>query len=247
MKEAAVVIGASSGLGKSLAYFLAENGINIILCAKSSRDLDAISSDLTIRFRIEAAPLPIDLEKINNEKARQFANDCFGKFSEIRQVYVTAGIISDEDCGTESTKVLNKTMAVNFQGIAFLIGEFCKKLSGKNSNITVMSSVAAIRPRSENIAYSSSKVALEYFIGGLQHYYQNNLLNLQVYRLGYMDTAMTTGRKLLLPIADPDKVAAYIFNNRAKKFRLKYYPQFWGAIAILLNTLPWIMFKKLKF
>lgn len=246
MREAAVIIGASSGLGKSLAYCLAENGINVILSARSKRDLEAIANDLKIRFQIEAIPMQIDLEKIGKEEGLQFVNDCFSSFSKINQVYITAGIINEKDYGTQSTKVLKEIMSVNFLGIAFLIEAFSKKLSGKNSNITVISSIAAARPRSKNIAYASSKIALEYFVGGLQHYYENNLLRLQVYRMGYMDTVMTAGRKLFLPIAKTEKVAEYIFHNRNKKFRLKYYPRFLVIVAIIVKALPWIIFKKLK-
>lgn len=246
MKETAIIIGASSGLGKSLAYLLAENGINMILSARNERDLKAIANDLMIRFQIQVIPMSIDLEKIDREEGLQFVNNCFGRFSEINQVYITAGIIDEEDMGGQSTKSLKKVVLVNFIGIAFLIEAFSKKLNHKNSNITVISSVAAIRPRSKNIAYSSSKVALEYFVGGLQHYYANNLVRLQIYRLGYMDTAMATGKKLLLPIAKTEQVARYIFSNRNKKFRLKYYPRFWIVIAVIIEILPWIIFKKLK-
>lgn len=246
MNEAAVIIGASSGLGKSLAYLLAENGIDIILSARNQRDLAAIADDLMIRFQVKAIPMQLDLEKINEKEGLQFVNDCFKKFNKVNQVYITAGTVNEEDYGIDSTKVLKEMMAVNFLGIAFLVEAFCKKLIYKNSNITVVSSVAAIRPRSKNIAYASSKVALEYFVGGLQHYYVNNLLRLQVYRLGYMDTAMTTGKKLFLPIAKTRKVAEYIFENRNKKFRLKYYPRFWVIVAIILKILPWDIFKKVK-
>ncbi|MDO8619159.1 MAG: SDR family NAD(P)-dependent oxidoreductase [Candidatus Daviesbacteria bacterium] len=246
MREAAVIIGASQGLGKSLAYVLAENGIDVILSARSKRDLEAIANDLVIRFQIKAISMPVDLEKIGTEEGLQFVNDCFRNFSEINQVYITAGIINEEDYGTQSTKVLKEIMSVNFMGIAFLIEAFSKKLSHKNSNITVISSIAAIRPRSKNIAYAASKIALEYFVGGLQHYYANNVLRLQLYRMGYMDTAMTVGRKLLLPIAKTEKVARYIFHNRNKKFRLKYYPRFWIIVAMMIKLLPWTIFKKLE-
>lgn len=246
MREAAVVVGASSGLGKSLAYILAENGINVILSARDQRDLVAIANDLTIRFQIKAVPIQIDLGKISREEGMKFVSDCFGKFSEINQVYITAGIIDDRDYGSESTKVLKEITTINFLGVSFLIEPFSKKLYNKPVNITVISSIAAVRPRSMNIAYASSKIALEYFIKGLQHYYANNSLQLQIYRLGYMDTAMIANKELFIPIAKVENVAKYIFQNRKKKFSIKYFPMFWVIIAMIIKISPWFIFKKLK-
>ncbi|HLG33725.1 MAG TPA: SDR family NAD(P)-dependent oxidoreductase [Bacteroidia bacterium] len=246
MKESAVIIGASKGLGKSLAYVLAENGVDVILAARSQSELEAMANDLASRFQIRAVPMRIDLEKLNQAEALQFVNDCYHNFTGINQIYITAGIISDSDYGTESINVLNEIVRINFLGASFLIDTFSKKLAGVNSNITIISSVAVVRPRKKNIAYASSKVALEYFTRGLQHHYHDNPLRLQLYRIGYMETGMTAEKKLLLPSAKPETVARHIYNYRNKNFRVKYYPWFWSLIAIILKALPWFMFKKIK-
>lgn len=246
MTETAVIIGASRGLGKSLAYVLAENGVDIILAARSSMELEMIASDILNRFNTRAVAFQIDLEKTGKEEAIKFVDECFGIFPDINQIYFTAGIISDDDNGKESINVLKEIIAINFLGAAFLIDAFSKKLSGTKSNIVVISSVAVVRPRRNNIAYAASKVALEYFTRGLQHFYQSDSLCLQVYRIGYMETAMTEGKKLLLPSVKPEKVARHILKNRNKNLHVKYYPWFWAWVAIILKALPWFIFKKIK-
>ena len=48
----AIVIGASSGVGRMLAEELASNGYDLLICSRDKRDLDAIANDLTYRFNV---------------------------------------------------------------------------------------------------------------------------------------------------------------------------------------------------
>ena len=43
-----LIVGASSGLGRDLAYTLSENLHDLVLISRDKRDLDAMKSDLEI-------------------------------------------------------------------------------------------------------------------------------------------------------------------------------------------------------
>ena len=47
-----LIIGASSGLGRELTKKFAEKGHNLIIASRDERDLNAIKSDLEIKFKI---------------------------------------------------------------------------------------------------------------------------------------------------------------------------------------------------
>ena len=247
MKETAIVIGASSGLGRALCKCLAERGYDIILSARNDRDLTATANDLEIRFGITAKVIPIDLAKVDAVNCNDYANQCFAPSIMIKQVYITAAVISSADAGDSSIQTIRQIYDINFFGVLFLFSALASRLRDIQSNITVISSIAAIRPRSQNISYSSSKIALEYFILGLKHHYKDNQINIQIYRTGYMDSAMSYGKKLLFPIAPTSKVASYLIKNRQEDFQIRYYPAFWKSISVLLLLLPWSLYKKLKF
>lgn len=247
MGEAAVIVGASKGLGKAMAYRLAEKGIGCILAARDEKTLSVIAQDIIKRHNVAAIVCPVDLAELDSSAAKKFTEYCFNLLSNISQVYITAAIVSDEDYGTGGLTTLEKTNAINYRGCAMLVTAFSEKLQDRQANITVISSIAAIRPRGRNIIYAATKIALEYHVNGLQHFFADKPLRLQVYRLGYMDTEMTAGKKLLFKKENPADAAKYITDKAKTSGRLRYYPRYWSYIAFVLKLLPWFIYKKLKF
>jgi len=247
MKGSAIIIGASKGLGKAMAYQLAANGINCLLAARSENELLAIADDIKTKYQITPSVAMLDLEKMDAEKAKQFVVNCFSRYKNINQVYITAAIADDNDYGTESLEVLQKTNDINYKGAALLATAFSKLLQDVPATIAVVSSVAAIRPRGRNISYAASKIALEYHVKSLRHFFADKLLRFHIYRVGYMDTDMSAGQNPPLKKARPEDVAAFIINNTKSKGGLYYYPRFWALIAIVLKMVPWFIYKRLKF
>lgn len=58
---AAVVTGASSGIGLELARVLAERGLHLFLVARSQQKLQVLANELSDRHAVEAVALPLDL------------------------------------------------------------------------------------------------------------------------------------------------------------------------------------------
>jgi hypothetical protein len=244
MGKSAVIIGASSGLGKSISYELASRGYNLILSSRNKEALVAIAEDIT-KSAIEVKVVPIDLELIDYSGSLDFVATCFRYLTDISEVYITAATIDDKDRHTTASQVFKKITVTNYQGPALLVSAFSEKLQSTGSRIVVISSIATVRPRGKNIAYSASKMALEYFVKGLQHGYANSLINFQIFRIGYMDTPMSSDQKLLFRKENPVRVARFIIESKTQKFG--YYPKFWFIIALLLNLMPWSIYKRIKF
>lgn len=60
-KPYALITGASKGIGKSIAYEMARQGYPLLLVARSSEELKALSDGLQEKYNINAAILSIDL------------------------------------------------------------------------------------------------------------------------------------------------------------------------------------------
>ncbi len=243
----AVIVGASSGVGRSIANLLAKNGYSLVLSARDKKDLTIIACDLMIRYKIDCHVVVSDLA-VNNYQTDAYFQECLGVLFSVDELYITAGMVHDSDDGFASDLIIDSIININFSNSIKTISKFALFFKEQgHGNVIAFSSIAAGVPRKRNTVYSASKIALENYCKGLQHLLVNTNVKIQFYRLGYVDSAMSYGQKLLFPIESPDIVAKTVFKNINTSFRYGYLPRFWFFIVFLLKCLPWFIYKKLKF
>jgi hypothetical protein len=68
-----------------------------------------------------------------------------------------------------------------------------------------------------------------------------------MYALGYVDTAMTRGRRLRLPVARPSRVAKSVVGGLDRSSRHSYLPRFWSVVTFALKRMPWPLYRRLEF
>ncbi|HEX5001814.1 MAG TPA: SDR family NAD(P)-dependent oxidoreductase [Bacteroidia bacterium] len=248
MTKTVWVIGASSGLGRQLSEQLAERKYKVVISSRNERDLDVLCNHLTLTTGAETFSFPIDLSNLTNElKARQMVNEFISKFGYPEASYFVSGVIHDEDFTLKAASYLPILMQVNFLAPALLISEVAGSNPGVRSEIIVASTVAASRPRGKNIAYGTAKRALEQYCSGLMHGLAGGFTAIRVYRLGYMDTNLSYGQKLLFKPASTAKIAKALLSGSHKKEGIYYLPRFWQLITFILNCIPFAIYKKMKF
>ena len=64
----ALITGASSGIGKDIAYIMAEKGINLVLLARREEALVKIKKDLESNFKIRVTVISSDLSQVSEYK-----------------------------------------------------------------------------------------------------------------------------------------------------------------------------------
>jgi short-subunit dehydrogenase len=243
----AVVIGASSGVGRALADSLARAGYDLVLAARSARDTSAVAADVTARYGVRAFPLEVDLLASESEIAEWFAR-CRRALPDVDAVIVTAGAVDDLDDGIRDGGLVDRLVGTNFVGVVRVAQRFLAEFERRDRGTLVLcSSIATAAPRSRNVLYTASKSALESYARSVQHRYADSGVRVQVYALGYVDTAMTRGRDLRLPVVSASRVADRIAGGLHQSRRFRYSPGFWAAVVSVLKRLPWPVHKRLEF
>jgi len=243
----AVVVGASSGIGRALAHELARAGHDLVLGARDLDELRAIATDLELRHGIAAIPLAVDLCGPDDELER-FADACLERFPTLDAVLVPAGGAIDDDDGRASWEAVTALVTTNFLAIAKLATRFLDRFDDQDRGTLVLfSSIATAAPRGDNIVYGASKAALTYFGEAQQHRFAGRPVHVQVCVLGYVDTAQTSGMDLKLPVADPHAIAATVVAGLGRPRRTRHLPRFWRAVTAALRALPWPVYRRLKF
>jgi decaprenylphospho-beta-D-erythro-pentofuranosid-2-ulose 2-reductase len=243
--SSAVVIGASSGVGRALAERLAREGFDLVLVARDARDLEPLASDLFLRFGRSCSFIVADIGDVDWQ-ATAFYQECTRRLGEVELLLVPAGGASADDVGAAS-EAISGVFATNFLGPARAAAAFGHAMGERGrGTIVLFSSIAAAAPRRRNPAYSAAKAALETYARGLRHALDPKGVHVTVIALGYVDTAQSYGQGLMFPVATPTDVANYAFRV-ARHGGKHYYPWFWYWVVTILRMLPWRVYARLSF
>jgi decaprenylphospho-beta-D-erythro-pentofuranosid-2-ulose 2-reductase len=246
-ERTAVVVGASAGVGRALAEALASRGTHLVLAATDRRDLEALAGDLALRHGVRAFVQPLDLadpELCYADVCREWER----LLGHVNAVLLPVGYVADADDRLPSRELIETTVRVNFTGVLGLIAE-CARLFERRGRgqVVAFSSIAAAAPRGRNMVYAAAKAGLETYLQALRHYFAGTRVRVQVYALGYVDTALSFGKRLLFPPVAPDRVAARVVRHVRKDVGRVYFPRYWGLVTRLLRLLPWRVYRQLRF
>lgn len=164
MNKVVWITGASSGIGKALAYEFAQKGARLILSSRNERALEELRNDLKSGDHLV---LPIDLENFSSHKnAVEKAIHHFGRID----ILINNGGVSQRGLAAETDfKVDQIILNTNYLGTVSLTKCVLPHLLKENSgHIATISSVAGkfgVRYRS---SYSASKHALHGFFDSLR-------------------------------------------------------------------------------
>ena len=67
--KAALVTGASAGIGKAITFALAREGVDVAICARRKEPLEAAASQIARETNRKIVPIPADLTKSADAEA----------------------------------------------------------------------------------------------------------------------------------------------------------------------------------
>jgi short-subunit dehydrogenase len=242
-----VIVGASSGVGRALAEEVARIGSNVVLVARDRRDLECMARHLSLSYGAKAIVDVLDLATPELDTAAIVAR-WHAQSGEIEALFVPAGSISEDRLTLPADDVIDATIRVNYLNLVKIVTECARSFEARGRGLIVgFSSIAAAVPRGRNMAYSSAKAGLESYLRSLRHYFSDTQIVVQVFALGYVDTAMSFGQRLLFPRVSPQSVARRVMRTLGRDIGVVYYPGYWSFIIALLRRLPWFLYRRLRF
>jgi short-subunit dehydrogenase len=242
-----VVIGGSSGIGRALVGALARRGCTVVAAARDARDLDAVAADARARWDATVVPLPLDLLAGDDALDDWYAR-CRAVLGDVDVVLVPAGVVTDADDGIVDWETVDELVTTNFLAVMKLGNRFLTHFDERGrGTLALFSSIAAAAPRRRNVVYAAAKSALESYARSMQHRFADIPVHVQLYSLGYVDTTMSRGQRLLLPVASPARVADAVVERLDRPHRAGYLPRYWGLVVRVLGHLPWFVYRRLAF
>lgn len=232
-----LIIGASSGLGRELAYIFAKKKNNLIISSRDTKDLNAIKSDLENRYKIEVKTLPLDFSSIENINSNLLSDK--NLLEKIDGVLFPVGMMFEKDDVKLDIEDSQTLLQSNYLSISYTISKLIKYLTKKKDSCIVgFGSVSGYLGRKLNTNYAASKRALESYFESLAFENKENQLNIQFYILGYIETNLSFGKNLKLPKGSTNKLAKIVYKNIKAKFKKIHYPLWWALITLILKIIP---------
>jgi short-subunit dehydrogenase len=167
LKDKIVIItGASSGIGKSLAYEFAKRGANLILGARQYVLLCEIAEDLEKQYNIQAVAVQCDVAV--EEDCAHLIKQTLLTFGKINVLINNAGISMRALFKDADVDVLKKVMDVNFWGTVYCTKYALPEIIKTKGSVVGVSSIAGYKGLPGRTGYSASKFAMNGFLDALR-------------------------------------------------------------------------------
>ena len=240
----AIVIGASSGLGRALAAELARTGHALLLIASDRRDLDALGASLNLEHGIAVRALALDLAREADPGARIVA--ALDGMPPVSALLLPIGYSREDDDFSLDAARIGQLLAVNLHAPLAIVHAVLPKLIEAHGVVVLFGSVAAARGRGRNVVYAGAKRALVSLYESLRQRHGPRELRVQMYELGFLSTNLTYGTRLPLPAADPRAIARTVVRRLRSGSSSRHLPQWWALVALLVRWLPWPVYRRMK-
>lgn len=245
MSERFWIIGASEGIGASLAQELARGGEKIALSARNSEKLENIRQSLNGEGHLA---LPADVGRgASLSTAFDQIREAWG---EIDTLIYSAGAYTpmnarQMDIGAIETMV-DTNLVGAFRAVATVLPTMLEKNAGR---IVLIGSVAGYRGLGNAIGYGASKAGINHFAENLRIDLSGTRVRVQLVCPGFVRTRLTDKNRFNMPfLMEPGAAAkAIAFGLRSSKFEIHFpfrLSLFLKAMSVLPASLYFPLLKK---
>ena len=238
MKKA-IIIGASSGIGKELTKIFASHGCEVGIAARRTDLLNELIAEIPTKIYTAT----IDIK--NTDIAIQSLEKLIKDVGDVDIIVISSGVGHMNSLLDWSKE--KETIETNVSGFTAMAGVamhyFIQKRSG---HLVGISSIASIRGDNAGPAYSASKAFMSNYLEGLRKKVAKEKIDITITDIqpGFVDTAMSKGDGLFW-VASPQKAAKQIYQVIQQKKKKAYITKRWVIIAWLLKIMPDFIYNKI--
>lgn len=237
--KSAIIIGASSGIGRELAVTLSLDGYRVGVVARRT--------DLLAQLRAElVGPCVVKTVDVSQpELAMPLLQELIDELRDV-ELFIISAATGFENAAL-AWELERETIALNVAGFASMVNVAVAHLEARGSGHLVgISSLAALRGNGAAPAYNASKAFVSNYLQGVRYRFKK--LNLPVIvtdvQPGFVDTRLAKGDGLFW-VASPQKAARQIAAAIRERKRRVYVTRRWRLIAWLLRVVPDALYSRL--
>lgn len=195
--KTALITGASSGLGRGLALWLARRGTKVYAAARRKDLLEALAQEAqSAGLSVE----PVEMDVANAEATRERIQAVDAACGGLDLVVANAGVGAETYAKRFNWESARKIIDVNVTGaVATLSAVLPQMVERDRGHLVGVSSLAGYRGLSRNAAYSASKAFLSTFMESLRVDLRGTGVRVTCINPGFIKTDMTAKNKHPMP------------------------------------------------
>ena len=244
----AVVLGATRGVGRSIARALAERGASVFLLGRDGHELESSARDVEQRGggKQSVGHAVCDLEQPGGFNAALDAAD--QALDGFDTVIVTAALFATQERLENDIELTRRLLTVNFANTVTFCEHVRNRLLARGGGtLCVFSSVAGERGRKPVVLYGASKAGLSAYCEGLDHKFRAQGLRTICIKPGFMRTSMTQGLKPPPFAGEPAEVARDVLRAIDRGTPVLYTPRMWALVMLVIRWLPRFVMRRIGF
>ncbi len=227
----AVVIGASSGIGRSLVKELASRGYDVGFTARRTELLESLQKEIPSRTFFKA------MDIARPEEAFRILESLIKDLGGMDLIVINAGI--NRPNPELEWELERETIDINVRGFAALADFAARYFLGRGKgHLAAVSSIAGQYGSPRVPAYCASKAFMSIYLQGLFLRLSSKGIAVTDIRPGFVDTPMIAGRKSKFWVASSDLAAMQIADALKARRAVVYVTRRWALVAFLLTFVP---------
>ncbi len=243
----AVLLGATGGMGRSLARQMARRGERVFLLGRDADGLQRSARDL----EAHGAVAPVGTAACDLRDPGSFvpaldrADAGLGGFD---TVVLSAATFATQDRLEADAELCRELLTVDFVNSIVFCEEARRRLLARGGGtLCAFSSVAGDRARKPVVLYGAAKAGLTHYLEGLDHKYRAAGLKTICVKPGFVRTAMTADLPAPPFAGDPDRVAAIVLRAIDRGTPVVYAPRIWRLVLAVIRRLPRAVMRRIGF
>lgn len=227
-----IIVGATSGIGRSLAKMMANDGFAVGITGRRMHLLEEIRLESPDNYVVETFDIA-NAETVA-EHLQQLVNRLGGL--DILVISSGTGHLNDSlDFGLEKQTI--DTNVTGFTAIADWAYNYFKEQN--HGHLVAISSIAGLRGNRQSPAYSATKAYQIIYLEGLRNKATKSGTPIFItdIRPGFVNTEMAKS-EVLFWVAPVEKATAQIYKAIRSKRRVAYVTKRWKLVGNLVKILP---------
>lgn len=239
----ALVLGATSDIGRAVARLLAASGWSLQLAARNAEQLPRETADIAART---ALPVQAHLFEALTRAGNDGWPDALAPLPDLAVCVI--GLLGDQQACERSAGDATLVMRTNYEAPALALGALAVRFAQRGSGVLVgVSSVAGERGRAANYVYGSAKAGFTAFLSGLRARLAGTGVHVVTVKAGFVRTRMTEGMALPARLtATPDEVARAVLRAVRRRQDVVYVRPIWRLAMLAVRAIPERIFKRLR-